>query len=104
VAALKRLPIDPSEVDKVVFYEPVGCEECSQTGYRGRLAIFEIMVMTQPVARLTLERADTALIQTQAIKDGMTLLVQDGTRKIKQGLTTIEEVLAVATSQEGVNA
>jgi general secretion pathway protein E len=102
-AALKRLPIDPDEIDKLVFYEPVGCEECLHTGYRGRLAIFEIMVMTQPVARLTLERSDTALIQNQAVKDGMTLLVQDGLRKIKLGLTTIEEVLAVASSQEGVS-
>ncbi len=101
-AALKRLPIDPSEIDKLVFYEPVGCEECMHTGYKGRLAIFEIMVMTQPIARLTLERSDTALIQAQAVKDGMTLLVQDGLRKIKEGVTTIEEVLAVAASQEGV--
>ena len=103
-AALKRLPIDPAEIDKLVFYEPVGCEECLHTGYKGRIAIFEIMVMTQPVARLTLERRDTAVIQEQAVKDGMTLLVQDGLRKIKQGLTTIEEVLAVASSQEGVSA
>lgn len=103
-AALKRLPIDPAEIDSLVFYEPVGCEECLHTGYRGRIAIFEIMVMTQPVARLTLERRDTALIQEQAVKDGMTLLVQDGLRKIKLGLTTIEEVLAVASSQEGVSA
>ncbi len=102
-AALKRLPIDPAEIDTLVFYEPVGCEECLHTGYRGRLAIFEIMVMTQPVARLTLERRDTAVIQEQAVKDGMTLLVQDGLRKIKLGLTTIEEVLAVASSQEGVS-
>jgi general secretion pathway protein E len=103
-AAVKRLPIDPAEIDKLVFYEPVGCDECMQTGYRGRLALFEIMVMTQPVARLTLERADTALIQTQAVKDGMTLLIEDGLVKIKAGLTTIEEVLAVASSQEGVHA
>lgn len=103
-SVLKRLPIDPKELENIVFYEPVGCDECLNTGYRGRLAIFEIMVMTQPVARLTLERADTALIQRQAVKDGMTLLVQDGLRKIKMGLTTIEEVLAVATSQEGINA
>lgn len=101
-AALKRLPIDPKEIATLVFYEPVGCEECSNTGYKGRLAIFEIMVMTQPIARLTLERSDTALIQAQAVQDGMSLLVQDGLRKIKMGLTTIEEVLSVATAQEGV--
>ncbi|MBA2307241.1 type II secretion system ATPase GspE [Candidatus Dependentiae bacterium] len=102
--ALKRLPLDPAEIDSLVFYEPVGCDECLHTGYRGRIAIFEIMVMTHAVARLTLERADTALIQAQAVKDGMTLLVEDGLRKIKQGLTTIEEVLAVASSQEGIQA
>ena len=101
---MKRLPIDPAEIDNLVFYEPVGCDECLHTGYRGRIAIFEIMVMTHAVARLTLERADTALIQTQAVKDGMSLLVEDGLRKIKQGLTTIEEVLAVASSQEGIQA
>ena len=97
---LKRLPLDGA--DKVVFYEPVGCEECLETGYRGRLALFEIMVMTQPIARLTLERADTALIQSQAVKDGMTLLIDDGVIKIKEGLTTIDEVLSVAASQNGV--
>lgn len=102
-AVLKRLPIDQKDIESTIFYEPVGCEECLHTGYRGRLAIFEIMVMTQPIARLTLERADTSLIQAQAVQDGMTLLVQDGLRKIKMGLTTIEEVLSVATSTEGVN-
>lgn len=101
-SVLKRLPLSKDDIEKVVFYEPVGCDECLQTGYRGRIAIFEIMVMTQPIARLTLERADTAIIQERAVKDGMTLLVDDGLRKIKQGLTTIEEVLAVATSQEGI--
>ncbi len=103
-AVLSRLPLDPKEAESIIFYEPVGCEECLHTGYRGRLAIFEIMVMTQPIARLTLERSDTALIQSQAVKDGMTLLVQDGLRKVKMGITTIEEVLSVATSTEGVQA
>ena len=101
-AILKRLPLDKKERDTVVFYEPVGCEECLETGYRGRLALFEIMVMTQPIARLTLERAETSVIQDQAVKDGMTLLIDDGVRKIKEGLTTIDEVLSVAASQDGV--
>ncbi len=99
---LKRLPIEKKELENVVFYEPVGCEECLETGYRGRLALFEIMVMTQPIARLTLERADTAVIQAQAVKDGMSLLIDDGIIKIKKGLTTIDEVLSVAASQDGV--
>jgi general secretory pathway protein E len=100
---LKRLNISVEEAKNIVFYQAVGCDLCLQTGYKGRLAIFEIMVMTNAVARLTIERSDTALIQNQAVKDGMTLLFEDGVRKIKMGLTTAEEVLAVATSQEGIN-
>jgi len=96
-AMLKRLGISLTEAKKITFYTAKGCEDCLQTGYKGRLAIFEVMVMTPAVARLTIERADTALVQEQARKDGMTLLIEDGVRKIKAGLTTIEEVLAVAT-------
>jgi type II secretion system protein E len=101
---LRRLGISPEEAKKITFYEPKGCSECLNTGYRGRLAIFEVMEMTAPVAALTMQRADTAQIRTQAIKDGMKLLVQDGVRKIEQGLTSIEEVLAVATMEYTVDA
>lgn len=95
---LRRLGLSPS--DAGVFYQAVGCDECGQTGYKGRLAIFEIMMMTHEVARLTMQRADTNAIQEVARKDGMTLLVEDGVRKIREGITTIEEVLAVATARE----
>jgi len=57
------------------------------------------MDMTDGIAKLTMERADTSQIRKQAIKDGMTTLLQDGVRKIKQGITTIEEVLSVATAE-----
>jgi len=97
---LKRLSLSPAEAQNITFYDAKGCNECLQTGYRGRLAIFEIMVMTHAIARLTVDRADTVRIQEQAQKDGMTLLIQDGIRKIKAGLTTIEEVLSVATAHE----
>lgn len=96
---LKRLGISAEDAKKITFYEPKGCSECLNTGYRGRLAIFEVMEMTGPIAALTMQRADTAQIRSQAIKDGMSLLVQDGVRKIEQGLTSIEEVLAVATME-----
>ena len=97
LALLKKIGLSEKDLKDGHFYTHVGCEECSGTGYRGRLAIFEIMQMTPAVVRLTLERADTALIQEQARKDGMTLLVEDGARKVKEGLTTIEEVLTAAT-------
>ncbi len=100
---LRRLGISAEQAQKITFYEPKGCSECLNTGYRGRLAIFEVMEMTGPIAALTMQRADTAQLRSQAIKDGMTLLVQDGVRKIEQGLTSIEEVLAVATMEYTVD-
>lgn len=92
---LKSLGLDPQK--KVTFYKPVGCTECNKLGYRGRLALFEVMTMTDAVARLTMDRAATLEIRKQAEKDGMTVLLQDGIRKIELGLTSVEEVLSVAT-------
>lgn len=99
---LKRIGISEGEAKSITFYRPVGCKECLNNGYSGRIPLFEIMTMSNAVARLTIERADTKLIQQAAVEDGMTLLVQDGIEKIKAGLTTIEEVLSVATHQEGL--
>lgn len=96
---LKKLGITEAEAKKITFYKPKGCEECSNTGYRGRMAIFEIMKMSSEIARLTMIRADSMQIQKQAMKEGMTLLVEDGVRKIKSGITTIDEVLSVATAE-----
>ncbi len=95
---LKRLKIQEEPGKKLVFYQAVGCEECLNTGYKGRMALFEIMVMSMEIAQLTMERSDAARIQRQAVKEGMTLLIEDGIRKVKMGLTTIEEVLAVAAT------
>ena len=98
---LKSLGLTEKEAQNITFYKAVGCKECSETGYRGRLAIFEMMPMTNTIAKLTVEKADAKIIRTAAIKEGMTLLVQDGLDKIKEGLTTIDEVLSVATGVEG---
>jgi general secretion pathway protein E len=96
---LRLLGLSKEKAAAITFYKPVGCEECVN-GYKGRLAIFEIMEMTNEVAKLTIEKADASVIRRQAVADGMTLLIQDGIRKITEGLTTPEEVLRVATSEE----
>ena len=101
VEVLKRLGITANQALEIKFYRPKGCPECSFTGYRGRIAIFEVMPMTQAIANLTVERADSNKIRAVAIKEGMKLLVQDGIEKIKKGLTTVDEVLSVATNIEG---
>lgn len=98
--SLKTIGISPEEAKKIIFYQAVGCSKCMNSGYSGRLPIFEIMLMTPGIAQLVVQQADALKIKQQALKDGMTLLVQDGIEKIKQGITTIEEVLAVAASDE----
>ncbi|MCK5632974.1 Flp pilus assembly complex ATPase component TadA, partial [bacterium] len=93
---LKNIGLSQKEAKDITFYKANGCIECNNTGFKGRLAVFEIMEMTNDIARLTMDRANTASIKNQAQKNGMTLLLEDGVRKIAQGLTTIEEVLSVA--------
>ncbi len=103
---LKKLGVSidhgQDELKDVVFYKIGGCEKCLQTGYRGRLPIFELMEVTEGIVKLTMERAETSRINRQAIHDGMTPLIEDGVSKIKKGLTTIEEVLSVATIEHGM--
>jgi general secretion pathway protein E len=97
---LARIGITQQEANTITFYEPVGCPDCSETGYKGRRAVFEIMEMTPAIAQLTMQRSDATVIRTQATKDGMQLLLNDGIRIIKEGITTIDEVLAVATIEQ----
>lgn len=73
-----------------------GCPKCGNTGYRGRLGIFELLPMTDEVAHLTLERCPENKITTAAIGEGMLTLLQDGYMRVAEGMTTIEEVMRVA--------
>lgn len=100
VAILEQIEISAQEAQTIKFYQAQGCSECMQTGYKGRVAIFEVMAMTPAIAHLTIEKSDTMILRKQAIKDGMHTLLQDGVLKIKEGLTTIDEVLAVATMEQ----
>lgn len=97
---LKTLGISSEHAQQIVFYEAVGCPKCMESGYSGRIPIFEVMQVTHGIAKLIIARADARAIQKQAIADGMTILIQDGIVKIEAGLTTVQEVLSVASSQE----
>jgi type II secretory ATPase GspE/PulE/Tfp pilus assembly ATPase PilB-like protein len=77
------------------LYEPVGCEECSGTGYRGRLGVHELMEGTESVKRLIRKQADTGALFDQAMKEGMRTLKQDGILKAFEGITDIAEVRRV---------
>ena len=79
----------------VTLYKPVGCEHCNGTGYRGRTAIQEVMLMSDPIRRLVLKEADASQIQQAALAEGMRTMYEDGLLKAVQGTTTIEEVVRV---------
>ena len=77
------------------FYHAVGCSACSGTGYRGRMAIHEVMTVTEDIERLAVARASSAEIMRLAVSQGMLTLRQDGWAKVRAGLTSIEEILRV---------
>lgn len=85
---------DPSQPSPELF-QPVGCSSCSNTGYRGRLALHEIMSVSEEIERLTVARASSAEINKVAISQGMSTLRMDGWQKALMGLTSIEEILRV---------
>ncbi len=79
----------------LILYKPSGCEQCSNTGYRGRLGIHELMMGTKEIKKLIKKQATTEDLFKQAIEDGMTTLKQDGIVKVFQGLTDISEIRRV---------
>lgn len=82
--------------DSLVLYKGKGCSECGNTGYSGRVGIFEVLPVTDKIAQLILTRGDSTSVEKQAIEEGMITMKQDGYLKVLQGITTIEEVLRVA--------
>ena len=90
--------VEPDEVspgDGNKFYRGVGCENCRHTGYRGRIGIFELMVVNDEIRELVVRRASAGDIKEAAMAAGMMTLLQDGFRKVRAGITDIEELTRV---------
>ena len=85
---------DPAQPPPVVF-RPGGCARCSHTGYRGRVALHEVMIMGEELERLAVARSSTALIAEAALANGMETLLMDGWAKVLDGTTSIEELFRV---------
>jgi type II secretory ATPase GspE/PulE/Tfp pilus assembly ATPase PilB-like protein len=79
------------------LHAPVGCNACGQTGYKGRLALHEVLVGTEDIRRAMARRAPADEIRTIALHDGMSTLMQDGVAKVLAGLTDLKQVMAVCT-------
>jgi type IV pilus assembly protein PilB len=77
------------------LFRPVGCPACTRTGYRGRLAIQEVMVLSEEIDRMIIERYSSDDLKKAAIAEGMAPLREDGLLKVAQGITTLEEIFRV---------
>jgi type II secretory ATPase GspE/PulE/Tfp pilus assembly ATPase PilB-like protein len=77
------------------FYHGAGCDRCKKRGYAGRAAIIEVLPISEAIRRLIVKRASAAVIKNQAISEGMKSLRMVGIDKARQGITTLEEVLAM---------
>ena len=93
---LAGIGLTVSDLSGQSVYRAVGCENCINTGFLGRIAIFEIMTMVPELKSLILNTHDSNLIKQTAVEKGMITLLQDGIRKVSNGRTTVEEVLRVA--------
>jgi general secretion pathway protein E len=90
---VRRFRLDRDAADRPMLWHPVGCAECRQTGYRGRLAISEFLVPDDAVARLIFARADHAQVERAAVEAGMQTMFDAGIDAALAGMTTIEEVV-----------
>jgi len=98
VESLAIFGVDPSEADHVhSLKEPVGCDRCRGTGYRGRIGLFEIFRLNDELHELILKRESTRTLTASARRHGMRTLGQSGWEKVKGGYTSLEEVLRVIT-------
>jgi len=96
VAALLKLGFSQEEAEKVTCYKGKGCPACNNTGYKGRVALYEVMPVKDELKELILEGASSAELKKSAIRLGMKSLRMSGLTKVAEGVTTIDEVLRVS--------
>jgi type IV pilus assembly protein PilB len=92
--------VAPSSADKIKVYKGAGCEYCNHSGYKGRVAIYEVMDMTIGLKELILKEASADDLKRQAIKDGMKTLRMSALTKVAQGETTLEEAMTNSSSDK----
>jgi len=99
-AFLRELKLDAGSLPGLNIVDVKGCEKCSHTGYWGRSGIFEFLEVTDNIQKLILEKKESHIIKEAARKKGMRTLREDGWMKVKQGVTTVSEVLRVTQEEE----
>lgn len=99
-AELRALNIDPAQVQQATFLKGRGCADCNNTGYRGRMGIFEIFVVDDDSRRLIYEKVPSSVLRARAREMGMRTLREDGVRKVLAGMTTPDEVIRATVGDE----
>ena len=97
---MEVLKLNPDEMKNATLVKGTGCNECSRTGYRGRMGIYEIFNVDDEVRRLIYEKVPSNVIRARARELGMRTLREDGVRKIMAGITTPEEVISITQGDE----
>ena len=97
-AEITELEIKAAVQGKTV-YRAKGCEVCFQTGYLGRSAIYELLIVDDDIRQLIMKNADASMIKAMAMDKGMQTLRQDGARKVLAGLTSVDEVVRVTQKE-----
>ena len=97
---LRRIGFPAADIETAKFWHGAGCEECRQQGYQGRKGIYELLLVTENLRPLIMNRTPATTIAQRAIEAGMRTLRTDGWNKVKAGVTTIEEVLRVTQIEE----
>jgi len=98
-ALLKQLGVPAEEASRMKMVKPRGCAECGFTGYRGRTGIFEFLRVTDEIRALILQRKDSQVLKELARQRGMRTLRQDGWLRVKEGVTTVQELLRVTQEE-----
>lgn len=92
------LGVKPEEFRDIPLYKGTGCKHCSNTGFKGRIAIYEVMPVNENVKELILKGASSTDLKKEVIKSGLSTLRKSALNKMKQGLTTVEEVLRITSA------
>ena len=95
---LKTLGASDAEIESATCFHGAGCQTCNMTGYKGRVALYEVMPFTDPLKELVLQGAAAVEIKAEAVRRGMRSLRMSGIRKVCQGTSSIEEVARITAS------
>jgi type IV pilus assembly protein PilB len=99
-AELEAAGIDPRKLRKVTTYKGVGCKRCAGTGYKGRIGLYEVLSIDRDIKQAIIDRAPAGRLREMAVERGMRTLRMDAVEKLKDGVTTLEEVTRVTADDE----